>query len=71
MACDTSPYGLGAVLSHQERLDELPITFASCSLAPAKKDYLSRAGQYWNLLSQYIMAKSITVLLYITIFYSA
>ena len=25
-------------------------------------------GGYWNLLSQYIMAKYITVLLYITIF---
>ena len=28
-----------------------------------------RAGRYWNFLSRYIMAKSITVLLYITIFY--
>ena len=28
-----------------------------------------RAGQYWNLLSRYIIAKSITVLLYITIFF--
>ena len=26
----------------------------------------ARAGRYWNLLSRYIMAKSITVLLYIT-----
>ena len=30
---------------------------------------ICRAGRYWNLLSRYIMAKSITVLLYITIFY--
>ena len=29
-----------------------------------------RAGQYWNLLSRYIIAKSITVLLYITIFFN-
>ena len=28
-----------------------------------------KAGQYWNLLSRYIMAKSITVLLYIMIYY--
>ena len=32
--------------------------------------YNYRAGRYWNLLSRYIMAKSITVLqLYIMIFY--
>ena len=29
-----------------------------------------RAGRYWNLLSQYIIAKSITVLLYIMIFFN-
>lgn len=39
LACDTSPYGLGAVLSHQEGQDELPIAFTSRSLAPAKKNY--------------------------------
>ena len=39
VACNTLPYGIGVVLTYNLGDEEHLIAYASCSLAPAKKNY--------------------------------
>ena len=68
LACDTSPYGVGAVFSHQmDDGKDRPIAFSSQSLAPTEKKYshLEKEGLAVifgvKRFQQYLLGRSFTI----------
>ena len=70
LACDASPYGIGAVLSHRmdTRMDK-PVAFSSCTLAPTEKKYSQIEKEGLAIIfgvkgfCQYLFGRQLTILL--------